>query len=359
MLWTSQVRTHELGLLYRRTTKFHKNAGGFFFKNENALTSPSNRQPLLAALGCRQFAVSADDSAKRKYANNVSKYNTVIGSLTSQRRYVSRRSFSISYLINSSTPFFTPLFLSLQTTKKQQQQHKKDGRRKRLIPRVFCSIPLFTLIFSCLATIISADLLNEFAISIPFFSFMRSRFLNTKAAMNLHTMFSDFLLGTIRTDNATNSTYCVYDSDVATSYGVGAFLFLLSGESLLMGVTKCMCFGRPLAPGGNRAWTIIYFTFSLLSFVVAEACLIAGAKKNAYHTKYKGMFIYRIYFLRDVYVDMMLDGVKPEKDTFRTLTTGSMKGVRLQDCFFFRDQMKSMGLISDVVLYNFMISTCG
>ncbi|CAH1449267.1 unnamed protein product [Lactuca virosa] len=98
---------------------------------------------------------------------------------------------------------------------------------------------------------------------------MRSRFLNTKAAMNLHT------------DNATNSTCCVYDSDVAVGYGVGAFLFLLSGESLLMGVTKCMCFGRPLAPGGNRAWTIIYFTFSLLSIVVAEACLIAGAKKNA------------------------------------------------------------------------------
>ncbi|KAI3729481.1 hypothetical protein L6452_18141 [Arctium lappa] len=95
--------------------------------------------------------------------------------------------------------------------------------------------------------------------------------------------------GTIRTDNVTNSTYCVYDSDVATGYGVGAFLFLLSGESLLMGVTKCMCFGRPLAPGGNRAWTIIYFTSSWLTFLVAEACLIAGAKKNAYHTKYKGM----------------------------------------------------------------------
>lgn len=67
----------------------------------------------------------------------------------------------------------------------------------------------------------------------------------------------------------------------------------------------------------------------------------------------------RIYLLRDVYDDMMLDGVKPEKDTFRALIAGSMKGVRLQDCFFFRDQMKSMGLIPDVVLYNFMISTCG
>ncbi|KAJ9562464.1 hypothetical protein OSB04_007624 [Centaurea solstitialis] len=67
----------------------------------------------------------------------------------------------------------------------------------------------------------------------------------------------------------------------------------------------------------------------------------------------------RIYLLRDVYDDMMLDGVKPERDTFRALVAGSMKGVRLQDCFFFRDQMKSMGLIPDVVLYNLMISTCG
>ncbi|XP_071711238.1 pentatricopeptide repeat-containing protein At4g35850, mitochondrial [Rutidosis leptorrhynchoides] len=67
----------------------------------------------------------------------------------------------------------------------------------------------------------------------------------------------------------------------------------------------------------------------------------------------------RMWLLRDVYDDMMLDGVKPEKDTFRDLIAGSMRGVRLQDCFFFRDQMKSMGLIPDVVLYNFMISTCG
>ncbi|WJX32006.1 hypothetical protein P8452_20382 [Trifolium repens] len=37
-------------------------------------------------------------------------------------------------------------------------------------------------------------------------------------------------------------------------YGAGAFLFLLSSESLLMGVTKCMCLGRPLTPSGNQAW---------------------------------------------------------------------------------------------------------
>ncbi|KAG9153742.1 hypothetical protein Leryth_005870 [Lithospermum erythrorhizon] len=89
--------------------------------------------------------------------------------------------------------------------------------------------------------------------------------------------------GTIHTDSATNATYCVYHSDVATGYGVGAFLFLLSSESLLMGVTKCMCFGIPLTPGANRAWTIIYF---LATFIVAEACIVAGAKNNGYHTKY-------------------------------------------------------------------------
>ena len=49
---------------------------------------------------------------------------------------------------------------------------------------------------------------------------------------------------------------------MATGYGVGAFLFLFSSQSLLMGVTKCMCFGRPLAPGSNRAWSIIYFASS-------------------------------------------------------------------------------------------------
>ncbi|KAL1295894.1 hypothetical protein AAHE18_19G244600 [Arachis hypogaea] len=96
-------------------------------------------------------------------------------------------------------------------------------------------------------------------------------------------------VGSIKRDERTNETYCTYNSDVATGYGVGSFLFLLSGQSLLMGVTKCMCFGRPLTAGGNRAWSIIYFMSSWVTFVIAEACLIAGATKNAYHTKYRGM----------------------------------------------------------------------
>ncbi|XP_020521620.1 uncharacterized protein LOC18432106 isoform X2 [Amborella trichopoda] len=100
------------------------------------------------------------------------------------------------------------------------------------------------------------------------------------------------LYGHITTDTLNNNiTYCVYNSDIATGYGVGAFLFLLSSESLLMGVTKCMCFGSPLAPGGMRAWSIIYFISSWVTFLIAEACLIAGATKNAYHTKYRGYIL--------------------------------------------------------------------
>ncbi|PKI68366.1 hypothetical protein CRG98_011274 [Punica granatum] len=56
---------------------------------------------------------------------------------------------------------------------------------------------------------------------------------------------------------------------------------------------------------------------------------------------------------------MMLDGLQPTRDVFHSLAVGTMRGSRLQDAFFFRDQMKSMGLIPDVALYNFLISTCG
>ncbi|CAJ1947502.1 unnamed protein product, partial [Sphenostylis stenocarpa] len=67
----------------------------------------------------------------------------------------------------------------------------------------------------------------------------------------------------------------------------------------------------------------------------------------------------RVFLLRDVYSDMMLDGVKPTRDTFHSLIVGTMKGARMQDAFFFVEQMKITGLLPDVTLYNFLISTCG
>ncbi|KAM5581812.1 pentatricopeptide repeat-containing protein [Rosa sericea] len=65
------------------------------------------------------------------------------------------------------------------------------------------------------------------------------------------------------------------------------------------------------------------------------------------------------FLLRDVYDDMSLDGVQPDRDTFHSLILGSMKGARLQDAFYFTEQMKSMGLVPDVNSYNMLISVCG
>lgn len=61
-----------------------------------------------------------------------------------------------------------------------------------------------------------------------------------------------------------------------------------------------------------------------------------------------GVSLNRYYLLKDVYDDMMLDGVQPTRDVFHSLIVGTMKGARLQDAFFFRDEMKSMGLVPDV-----------
>ncbi|XP_060673762.1 pentatricopeptide repeat-containing protein At4g35850, mitochondrial-like [Ziziphus jujuba] len=57
----------------------------------------------------------------------------------------------------------------------------------------------------------------------------------------------------------------------------------------------------------------------------------------------------RHFLLRDVYDDMMLDGVQPTRDTFHSFIVGTMKSSCLQDTFYFSDQMKSMGLVPDVI----------
>ena len=58
----------------------------------------------------------------------------------------------------------------------------------------------------------------------------------------------------------------------------------------------------------------------------------------------------RYALLRDAYDDMMLDGVQPTRDTFHSLIAGTMKGARMEDAFFFRDEMKTMGLLPDVCI---------
>ncbi|KAE8703238.1 Transducin/WD40 repeat-like superfamily protein [Hibiscus syriacus] len=91
-------------------------------------------------------------------------------------------------------------------------------------------------------------------------------------------------------DNDDNYNYCVYDSDIATGYGVGAFLFLMVSQALIMVASRCFCCGKGLNPSGSRACAVILFIVCWLFFLIAEICLLAASVRNAYHTKYRTIF---------------------------------------------------------------------
>ncbi|KAI4322912.1 hypothetical protein L6164_022562 [Bauhinia variegata] len=91
----------------------------------------------------------------------------------------------------------------------------------------------------------------------------------------------------IANDPEKNYNYCVYDSDIATGYGVGAFLFLMISQVFIMVASRCFCCGKPLSPGGSRACAVILFVTCWVFFFIAEVCLLAGSVRNAYHTKYR------------------------------------------------------------------------
>ncbi|CAI9784134.1 unnamed protein product [Fraxinus pennsylvanica] len=95
---------------------------------------------------------------------------------------------------------------------------------------------------------------------------------------------------TTRTDGENNFRYCVYDSDIATGFGVGAFLFLMASQVLIMVASRCFCCGKALNPGGSRACAVILFIICWVTFFIAEVCLLAGSVRNAYHTKYRSRF---------------------------------------------------------------------
>ncbi|XP_030467839.2 uncharacterized protein LOC115686625 [Syzygium oleosum] len=80
--------------------------------------------------------------------------------------------------------------------------------------------------------------------------------------------------------------YCRYDSDIATGLGIGSLLFLLASQLLIVAVSRCLCCGKALRPSGARTWAIVLFITGWVFFIIAEACLLAGSVRNAYHTKY-------------------------------------------------------------------------
>ncbi|KAG0455760.1 hypothetical protein HPP92_023548 [Vanilla planifolia] len=94
--------------------------------------------------------------------------------------------------------------------------------------------------------------------------------------------------GRVVPDEYDDRTFCVYDSDASTVYGLSAFAVLLVSQAVMTGAAKCLCSrsGRP----GIGSCAVCAFVVSWLCFLLAEVCLIAGSARNAYHTKYIGYF---------------------------------------------------------------------
>lgn len=91
-------------------------------------------------------------------------------------------------------------------------------------------------------------------------------------------------------DEYDERTYCVYGSDASTVYGLAAFGLLLISHTVVNGVTRCLCFGKGLLNGCSTTCAILFFVLSWITFLASEACLLGGAARNAYHTKYRGYF---------------------------------------------------------------------
>ncbi|KAL5230917.1 hypothetical protein ABZP36_029693 [Zizania latifolia] len=83
-------------------------------------------------------------------------------------------------------------------------------------------------------------------------------------------------------------SYCLYDTDASTVYGVAAFFVLLLAQALVSTVTRCLCLGPALS---SRGCAVTAFVLSWITFLTAEACLIGGSVRNAYHTKYLGYYM--------------------------------------------------------------------
>lgn len=68
-------------------------------------------------------------------------------------------------------------------------------------------------------------------------------------------------------DEYDDRTYCVYDSDASTAYGLSAFGLLLISQTVINGVTKCFCFGKGLmGRGSSTTWAVFFFIFSWYQF---------------------------------------------------------------------------------------------
>nr|CAB3499264.1 unnamed protein product [Digitaria exilis] len=98
------------------------------------------------------------------------------------------------------------------------------------------------------------------------------------------------LKASLETDAAQDWRYCVYRPGAATALGAVALVLLLVGQAVAAFASRCFCCGAALRPGGARACALVLFLSSWVTFIIAEACLLAGLVQSAYHTGYRKVF---------------------------------------------------------------------
>ncbi|KAK1695040.1 hypothetical protein QYE76_011737 [Lolium multiflorum] len=91
----------------------------------------------------------------------------------------------------------------------------------------------------------------------------------------------------LETDARNEWTYCRYHPDASTGMGGAALALLLVGQVVAAAASRCFCCGAALRPGGARGCALMLFLSSWLTFIIAEACLLAGLVQSAYHTGYR------------------------------------------------------------------------
>ncbi|GAA0167102.1 hypothetical protein LIER_22110 [Lithospermum erythrorhizon] len=67
---------------------------------------------------------------------------------------------------------------------------------------------------------------------------------------------------TVVPDKYDERTYCMYGSDASSVYGLAAFGLLLISQTVINGITKCLCFGKGMMGGKSTTSAIFFFVFS-------------------------------------------------------------------------------------------------
>lgn len=59
-----------------------------------------------------------------------------------------------------------------------------------------------------------------------------------------------WMQGKVVPDEYDERSYCLYDTDASTVYGVSAFFVLLLQQAIVTAATRCLCFGPLLSSRG-------------------------------------------------------------------------------------------------------------